>query len=193
MQRARVHRVCADDSYDLSLWQTYWYSGKQYQEGFSTPEPIFVVRPRSELYVKQKQEQELSALVQAGAQSSSRATKSAVFLLMLYADAERTLPFLRELGDSVLQKLPKSSVAPPKSFCESTREVRLRLPQADGSGAHDVRGPHPSATRDVLNALATSDGFQVILVKNCLSSTPVKREAIVTCSSTCDASPPPHI
>ena len=130
MQRAQVRRVIdqADDgTYELSLWTQIFIIGTEYEAGFDTSQPKLVtLLPRRDIYASTKHKQALSkeARALAAGRAAAEAKASAVpppstapaYLALLYADAERTLPLLHDLGAEINTQQPsiESAVAPLK-------------------------------------------------------------------------------
>ena len=180
LMQHRVDRLIEGDTYEVSPWAYLIKQGSPYQEGFDTPS-TFDEQPRmkrSKLYAKQKQRQQLSDYALALAaqrQQGPTSSRSTEYLLLLYADAERTLPLLLELCRRICRRLDVEEgsqvlvhKAPLKGLSRATLKTREKY-DGDFAKLTDIaRATFECASlrdvRRVLDTLVAEDGW--VLIKN---------------------------
>ena len=125
--------------YKLSLWGEVTDERKEYKAGYNTPSSEKVELPRVQIYANAKQRQELSkeacalaanrtaAEAKVGAEASGGASlglaapggkgppepTAAAYLALLYADAERTLQLMYDLGKEVKGRVSAVDIVAP--------------------------------------------------------------------------------
>ena len=125
--------------YKLSLWGEVTDAGVEYEAGYNTPSSEKVELPRDKIYANAKQRQELSkeacalaanrtaAEAKVGAEASGGASlglaapggkghpepTAAAYLALLYADAERTLQLMYDLGKEVKGRVSAVDIVAP--------------------------------------------------------------------------------
>ena len=178
----RVDRLIEGDTYEVSPWSFFIVQGCLYQEGFDLRPPARshkVRMKRAKLYAKQKQRQQLSdhALdLAAQRQRGPTSSRSTEFLLLLYADAERTLPLLLDLCTGIRHRLVGEGAqvfvhkAPLKGLSRATLKTREKY-DGDFAKLTDIARAtfECSSLRDVrrvLDALVAEDGWTLLLIKN---------------------------
>eukprot|EP00966_Prymnesium_polylepis_P200153 4638411-Prymnesium_polylepis.1 len=137
LTRGKVRRTIKGTQVELSLWTTVkGTQSEPYEEGFDTSKPRYIVAPRQMCYQKVMIEQSLSEEVRekfmaAALKGIGAATMPSVqskeWLMMLYTDANRTLPLLQSLCRAVIEALPtdcqravNTQVTPLKSASRAT-------------------------------------------------------------------------
>lgn len=163
-------------TYTVESWASGGWTTRctgNYWEKYQNPRSV----PRSKIYATQKTTQTLSAdaLKAAGkAGKKDLAKTDNIYLLLLYADAERTLPHLKALAEAVKAKMPDGClapiVAPLKKSARACVKVREKY-RGDFSCLTDLaRATFPCRTLKqaslVLDALFQANGFETILIKN---------------------------
>ena len=121
MAKARVVRADGnhgngnggETTYEVSMWKMVSFVGLKYEEGYDTSKPEMKTRvPRRAIYANRKDVQKLSPTAKETAERRAglgdeaavgvaETPTSPSFLALLYADAERTLPKLHELGEYI--------------------------------------------------------------------------------------------
>ena len=186
----RTGRGGKEDSFELSLWNEFMILDLDYSIGFDTALPKLVTRARTGIYASHKHPQQLSDAAQHAAEQVSVASvacsrdggecalgtgaplpNSTEFLLLLYADAERTMPHLHALGERIEASVAaKAIVAPLKGAARACAKT-LEKYRSDFSRLTDLaRMTFECETLTgalaVLNALATDGAFTLLLLKN---------------------------
>ena len=179
--------------YELLLWNVCIRADEPYEEGFETRHKLWAIKERHEIYHHSKHEQMLSHDAisaarrrHARAETPSRTAKptfvkpdptSDEFLMLLYSDAERTVPHLKQLSDEVVRSVRGTeAVAAPAPLKSTGRAVVKTLEKYDGrfSKLTDlVRMTFKCNTiglaLKVLKALNEAEGWELLHIKNRLS------------------------
>ena len=188
LRAAKVRAVLDNGTYDVALWREWTNTYQGYREGFDetdfgdrkqftndeAADTQVINAPRVRLYSSaSKTRQVLSA------ESIKRAKQRGVhplrtddlsFLLLLFADAESTLPYLSRLGEQLRSAQVMVLEAPLKALPRTIAKT-LEKYGGDFSRLTDLARmtlvcTTLAAARGVLEAMASDSAIQIMLIKN---------------------------